>query len=128
MKTKKNKGLGLIWIVAVLAMIPVILAVLSTSTIQLMHETQRQLSAAQADNLMLSAANWANANAAQILNTQEKKVITPDLSALNIPNSTCRIEVLSKADSRAEIHIFAEVYHLKQACRLEKTLQIAPIQ
>jgi hypothetical protein len=124
MKHNKNKGIGLIWVVAILAMIPVILAVLSANTLQLINETGQQIASAEADNLLLSASSWASANSACIINSPENHIITPDLSILNIPDSISRIKVCSKSADQAEIHISVEVHHPKGAWRLEKTLWI----
>lgn len=121
MRPKKHRGLGMLWVVAILAMIPVILAILSVSTVQLSQDTRMQSASAQADNLMYSAISWAQANQERIVQAPKKQTITPDLSELKIPGSVCRITVESTGDKQTELIIYAEVHQPKAVVRLEQS-------
>lgn len=121
MKPNKHRGLGMLWVVAILAMIPVILAILSVSTVQLSQDTRMQSASAQADNLMYSAISWAQANQERIVQAPKKQIITPDLSELKIPGSVCRITVESTGDKQTELIIYAEVHQPKAVVRLEQS-------
>ncbi len=111
----------MLWVVAILAMIPVILAILSVSTVQLSQDTRMQSASAQADNLMYSAISWAQANQERIVQAPKKQIITPDLSELKIPGSVRRITVESTRDKQTELIIYAEVHQPKAVVRLEQS-------
>jgi len=108
MRKNNEKGFVLFVVVGFLAILSIILAAMSNHLKNLNYETKAQMMKVQNENLLLSAAAWANLNKLKLSEKTAGQTVDLDISQLGIINSAASIKVTAIEPEQIKISLTAQ--------------------
>ena len=107
MKKARNNGFIIIAVIAILAIMPLAVNVLTSSSRTMLTETTAATMEAQVRNILKSAVAWARFNTDKLIENTKGRTILLDTTGLGAKNATCSITIIGAGDRGIEIEITA---------------------
>jgi hypothetical protein len=109
MRNEKQKGMVMIFIIALLALMPIAVMVMSKTTQSLAAESVDCEATAQSKYVLASSLVWSKQNAEELSKKSKDEEVSLDVSGLGVRDCTCDITVLNIEESSIEIEIEVEL-------------------
>jgi hypothetical protein len=120
MKNFNEKGLVIIMVVVIMALIGTTLLYLSSSSNTMIFQANDAYLKACQRNLITSGLTWAKSNIKQNNNEYFDKMIELNIFDINLPKSSLAAKIISKIDNSREVQIISSCSSGKHNIKSDK--------